>query len=134
MEPSSLLLRTTWNRDSSFWDIPSTSPTIFSTIHILPRPIKLGSFVIPKSCHHHEIRPLTYIFALNPNTLSGNSYHFVNLSQKFSAPCLPLFLRDVTCSHYLSLVIHKRCHRLCPLVHKCFLLEPLCHRRRKAVP
>ena len=29
-------------------------------------------FVIPKSCHHHVIRPLTYLLALNPNTWSGN--------------------------------------------------------------
>ena len=25
-----------------------------------------------KSCHHHVIRPLTYLLALNPNTWSGN--------------------------------------------------------------
>ena len=28
--------------------------------------------VIPKSYHHHVIRPLSYILALNPNTWSGN--------------------------------------------------------------
>ena len=26
------------------------------------------ALVIPKSCHHHVIRPLTYMFALNPST------------------------------------------------------------------
>ena len=28
--------------------------------------------VIPKSCHHHVMRSLTPMFALNPNTWSGN--------------------------------------------------------------
>ena len=32
------------------------------------------------------------------------------------------------------LMIHKRCHQLYPLVHKHFFPEPLCHKRRKAVP
>ena len=44
MEPSSLLLITTWTWYPSFWDLPSTSPTIYSTIPILPRPIKSGSY------------------------------------------------------------------------------------------
>ena len=44
MAPSSLLLRTTWTRDPSFWDLPSTSPAIYSTIPILLRPIKPGSY------------------------------------------------------------------------------------------
>ena len=44
MAPSSLLLRNTWTWDPSFWDLPSTSPTIYSTIPILPRPIKAGSY------------------------------------------------------------------------------------------
>ena len=26
-----------------------------------------GVTIIPKSCHHHVIRPLTYMFPLNPN-------------------------------------------------------------------
>ena len=54
--------------------------------------------VIPKSCHHHVIRLLTFLLAPNPNTWSGNSYHFVNLSQKCLAPCLPLCPRVVPCS------------------------------------
>ena len=42
--PLSLHLRTTWTIDTSFWDLLSTSPTIYSMIPILPRPIKEGSY------------------------------------------------------------------------------------------
>ena len=42
--PLSLHLRTTWARDPSFWDILYTTPNIYSTIPILPRPIKEGSY------------------------------------------------------------------------------------------
>ena len=28
--------------------------------------------ITPKSCHHHVIRPLNYIFALNPSTWTGD--------------------------------------------------------------
>ena len=80
------------------------------------------------------IRLLTYLLALNPSTWSGNSYHFVNLSQKCSALHFPLYPRAVPCSHHLSLVVHKWCHHLWPLVHKRFLPEPLCHLRRNVVP
>ena len=41
---SSLLSRNTWTRDPSFLDLPSTSPTIYSTIPIFLRPIKPGSY------------------------------------------------------------------------------------------
>ena len=42
--PLSVHMRTTWAWDPSFWDLLSTSPTIYSTILILPRPIKAGSY------------------------------------------------------------------------------------------
>ena len=32
--------------------------------------------VIPKSCHHHVIKPLTYLLSLNPSTWSGNPFCF----------------------------------------------------------
>ena len=37
-------------------------------------------FVIPKSYHHHVIRPLTYIFSLNPQHLEWKPMLFVNLT------------------------------------------------------
>ena len=58
----------------------------------------------------------------------------INLSWKFSAPHFPCCLGVVPCSHHLSLFVHKQCHCLWPFVHKHFLLEPLCHWRRNAVP
>ena len=38
--------------------------------------------VIPKSCHHHVIRPLTSMFSLNPNTWSGNLLYLSILLEK----------------------------------------------------
>ena len=37
-------------------------------------------------------------------------------------------------SHRLSSVVHKRCHRPLPLVHRRLLPELLCHGRRGAIP
>ena len=37
-------------------------------------------------------------------------------------------------SHRFSSVVHKRCHYPCPLVHRWLLPEPLCQRRKTAVP
>ena len=91
-------------------------------------------FVIPKSYHHHVIRPLTYIFSLNPSTWSGNPYLFVNSTWKYLAPRFPYEPWVVPCSHCLHPIFHKRCHHLWPLVHKRFLSKLLCHNRRKAVP
>ena len=50
------------------------------TIEVLPPFTHLGGdmveiFVIPKSYHHHVIRPLTYLFSFNPSTWRGNSHH-----------------------------------------------------------
>ena len=36
--------------------------------------------------------------------------------------------------HRLSYVVQKQCHHLSPLAHRRLLPEPLCHRRRSAVP
>ena len=58
----------------------------------------------------------------------------VNISWKFPAPHFPCCPGVVPCSHHLSLVFHKQCHHLWPLVHKRFLPEPLCHWRRNVVP
>ena len=44
MTSLSLHWRTTWTRDTSFWDLLSTSPTIELTIPILPSPIKVGPY------------------------------------------------------------------------------------------
>ena len=44
--PSSLLLWTTWTHDHPFLDLPSTSRTNYSTIPILPRPIKPGPYAM----------------------------------------------------------------------------------------
>ena len=48
--------------------------------------------VIPKSCHHHVIRHLTYLPSSNPSFWSGKSYHLTIFSYKFLAPCLTLYL------------------------------------------
>ena len=90
--------------------------------------------VIPKFCHHHVIRPLTSMLSLNPSTLSGNPCLFVNSTWKYSAPHFPCEQWAVPCSHRLHPIFHKWCHRLWPLVHKCFLSKPLCHKRQKVVP
>ena len=58
----------------------------------------------------------------------------VNLPWKFPALCFLYCPGAVPCSHRLSLVVHKQCHHLWPLVHKHFLPKPLCHWRRNAVP
>ena len=43
----------------------------FISVFVFNLPLR-PPFVIPKSCHHHVIRPLTYILSLNPSTWSGN--------------------------------------------------------------
>ena len=50
----------------------------------------------------------------------------VNLSWKCLVLRFPYCPGAVPCLHLLSLVVHKRCHHLWPLVHKRFLPEPLC--------
>ena len=57
-----------------------------------------------------------------------------NLSWKFPAPRFLCCPGVVPFLHRLSLVVHKRCHHLSPLVHKRFLPEPLCHWRRNTAP
>ena len=52
---------------------------------------KPKSHVIQKSCHHHVIRHLTYLLALNPSFWSGNSYYLSIFSYKFPAPHLTLY-------------------------------------------
>ena len=51
----------------------------------------IEKYVIPKSCHHHVIRHLTFLLALNPSFWSGNSYHLSIFSYKFPTPCLILY-------------------------------------------
>ena len=46
----------------------------------------------------------------------------------------PFIQERYPCSHHISLVVHNQCHCPFPLVHRRLLPEPLCHRRRSAVP
>ena len=55
MAPLSLLLRTTWTRDPSFWDLLSTSPSIYSTIVILPRTIEPCSYPMVEGEESYDI-------------------------------------------------------------------------------
>ena len=91
-------------------------------------------YVIPKSYHHHVIRTLTCLLALNPSSWSGKSW-LSSIFYENSQYCTwPFTQKRYPCSHRPSPVAHKWCHRLWSLVHKRLLLEPLCHWRRNAVP
>ena len=59
--------------------------------------IKGKNIVIPKSYHHHVIRLLTYLFALNPSTWSGNSYHLSIFHKNAQHRSLPFI-----CEWYIS--------------------------------
>ena len=71
---SSLLPRTTWTRDPSFWDLSSTSSTIYSTIPILPRPIKAGSY--PMVEKRERLCCCTEILAILCVSIEGASWNF----------------------------------------------------------
>ena len=61
-------------------------------------------------------------------------WFLVSVSYKFPAPLMLPYPRSIPLSHYFSSVVHKWCHRLSPLVNRRLLPEPLCQRRRSAVP
>ena len=95
----------------------------------------INKFVIPKSCHHHVIRPLTYLLALKSQHLEWRLNGFLSIYHTNSQHRSSSLIQErYPCSHRFSLVVHKWCHRLSPLVHRKLLPEPLCQRRRSAVP
>ena len=60
---------------------------------------------------------------------------FLSVCHTNSQHCSCPFIQErYPCSHRFSSVVHKQCHRLLPLVHRWLLPEPLCQRRRSAVP
>ena len=91
-------------------------------------------FVIPKSCHHHVIRPLTSMFALNPSTQSGNLLCLSILLEK-TQHCAFLVSHEWYISqHHLYPVVKNRCHCLWYFFQRHFSSKLLCHKRRKLVP
>ena len=89
---------------------------------------------IPKSCHHHVIRPLTSMFSLNPSTWSGNLLCLSILHEKTQHRAFLAAHERYLALHRLYPIFHKWCHLLWSLVHKHFSSKPLCHKRRKVVP
>ena len=93
-----------------------------------------GHSVIPKSCHHHVMRPLNSMFALNPNTWSGNLLCLSILLGKTQHCAFLVPNEQYLAQHRLYPIFKKQCHRLWSLVQNHFSSKPLCHKGRKAVP